>query len=105
MKTSFDAALQSVVYGNLCEKVLKLVFSVKLCNYSRMSVTSKKIEYAYDTIKSVEYYIFIYLMSAIGLLIGFTAFCLCWKMYRHRPRSESQSETVQSDLELQNTGV
>ena len=77
-----------------------------------MSVTSKKIEFAYDTLKSAESYIFIYLMCAIAVLIGFTAFCLCWKMYRHRvdPQSysvdpQSQSDTVQSDLEMQSARV
>ena len=68
-----------------------------------MSVTSKKIEFAYDTLKSIESYIVIYLMCAIGLLIGFTAFCLCWKMYRQR--IEPPSEMEQSNLEQQNSVV
>ena len=71
-------------------------------------MTSKKIEYAYDVTNPVESYIFIYLMCAIGIVIGSTAVCLCWHMCRHHSRrrqtpSELQVQSVAPNLEMQNS--
>ena len=58
-----------------------------------MGVTSKKIDYAYDIVHPVESYIFIYLLCAIGVIIGSVGFCLCWHVYRNIRHRHFQSET------------
>ena len=73
-------------------------------NAGIMGVTSKKIEHAYDIVHPIESYIFIYLMCAIGVIIGSVGFCLCWHVCKHFRRRHLQSD-MQNVEPQQNTQV